>query len=265
VVAECSLDDLLWSIDGVDNLSHVLAGQSDWQAIDVQNSDVPTEASSSVYLELCESIDPSLLLREVHEPRVQDHISDVLQSIEVSFAKNSPSQNNLLGAFVIDSQLSNSNGLAVISSEPSASSDSPDTVSSSLIPNRSSYNTEDDLIIKRRIERTRLNLTCQVCEESFTSPLRYRRHIERRQCRAPSSCSECGVRFKHARDLRRHQGLDGSVASCSQLRGSNTHVERFTCTCEKTYTRKDSLQRHIKREGLPGHKCRNCQSCICTC
>ncbi|KAF1940319.1 hypothetical protein EJ02DRAFT_232090 [Clathrospora elynae] len=85
-----------------------------------------------------------------------------------------------------------------------------------------------------------------------------------------STCNACGRTFKHPKDLKRHQGQRGSTSSCPALRTQSSQLKPFACSCdERSYTQKDSLQRHMDRENVKEgglrHKCKNCQHCRCRC
>jgi len=127
---------------------------------------------------------------------------------------------------------------------------------------------EDSLDGKMKVDRHASTFSCTTCKEVFTNHLRYRQHIGRRVCTAQCFCHGCGTTFKHPKDLRRHQGSEASVTSCSKLKASSLARRHFACICGiKPYTRKDSLQRHLKK--LAGqnekHRCKLCHRNPCCC
>jgi hypothetical protein len=124
---------------------------------------------------------------------------------------------------------------------------------------------------KREINSLRpTSIICSTCKSSFRNATRYSRHMSLHNCRAVSTCTSCKQSFKHLKDLKRHQGLDGSTASCHALKGNTLPSTHFACTCgRKSYSRKDSLRRHMaclnSRESSQRHRCKACDSCRCYC
>ncbi len=129
----------------------------------------------------------------------------------------------------------------------------------STSPSGSSHLAEDTQNQKREISSAWTMFKCSSCGESFKEP-NYREHF--RRCTASSSnftCNLCGKIFKHPKSLKRHQGKPGSAPSCPVLKVRSQQTRQFECTCnEGSYTRKDSLQRHIesrnKNEGSHRHQ-----------
>ncbi|KAH7394380.1 hypothetical protein BKA66DRAFT_298954 [Pyrenochaeta sp. MPI-SDFR-AT-0127] len=161
---------------------------------------------------------------------------------------------------------------------PSASStSSPATFDSwttrSTSPPSSVQAPEDASDRKLQLPAARTNFSCQTCKGKFTSEPHYRLHVRRRNCAAASSkfvCNACGRSFKLSKDLKRHQGQRGSAPVCLALRAKSQQLKQFVCVCDKaSYTRKDSLQRHMDRENSrernEQHRCRICQHCCCRC
>lgn len=126
---------------------------------------------------------------------------------------------------------------------------------------------------KRELSSSWRTFACPTCKENFANESLYRRHTRHRDCISPpstSACNACGRVFKLSKDLRRHQGHRGSATSCPAVKGQSQQLKQFACTCEKrSYTRKDSLQRHMNcenaRENSQLHKCKICRYCRCRC
>lgn len=120
---------------------------------------------------------------------------------------------------------------------------------------------------KREISATIGIFSCSSCKNKFTNEFLYRQHVRHRKCIAPLPvfvCDACGHDFKHKKDLMRHRT---STVSCS---GSEPpHTRSFACTCNKSYPRKDSLQRHMnsqnKNSNSQSHNCKQCLRCRCIC
>jgi hypothetical protein len=115
---------------------------------------------------------------------------------------------------------------------------------------------------KRAISSERANLVCKTCTMSFPNALRFKNHVNRRSCRAPSECHQCGEPIKHPKDLKRHLGSSQAAPACPALKGPGKLAKRFACTsCSKVYLRKDSLQRHVQEK----HRCQACNKSYCAC
>jgi hypothetical protein len=126
---------------------------------------------------------------------------------------------------------------------------------------------------KMKIPSIRMTYPCLTCKESFANEALHRRHSRHNKCTAPSPtflCEACQRSFTYAKDLTRHRGKGDSPSSCPVLKTKNPSPKRFACTCDKhSYTRKDSLQRHMDkgnaRESGQRHRCKICQHFPCHC
>jgi hypothetical protein len=123
---------------------------------------------------------------------------------------------------------------------------------------------------KREISSTRSAFVCTTCNEMFSSPMRFRQHVNRRNCQALSICPHCKTTFSQPKNLTRHLGVGKATPSCPALKASGRHQKPFVCTCNNVaYTRKDSLQRHMDLENARvaqrQHKCKSCGDFRCTC
>ncbi|KAJ5065006.1 hypothetical protein J3E72DRAFT_27884 [Bipolaris maydis] len=119
---------------------------------------------------------------------------------------------------------------------------------------------------KVAIEPAGMSFTCETCTKSFTNKSRYDRHANRHSCKAPSRCEQCGQSIKHPKDLKRHLGSNSALPSCPALKKVNPQVNSFMCICSsKTYTRKDSLVRHLRTSKKGNHCCRACNKNPCGC
>ncbi|KAF2628419.1 hypothetical protein BU25DRAFT_35378 [Macroventuria anomochaeta] len=119
---------------------------------------------------------------------------------------------------------------------------------------------------KMVIESAPTSFVCKTCTKSFPTMLRYRQHVNRHSCQAPSECKQCGQSIKHAKDLKRHLGSSKASPSCPALKNASPQGKHFACICSsKTYTRKDSLIRHLRTSATGKHRCRTCGNRPCTC
>lgn len=119
---------------------------------------------------------------------------------------------------------------------------------------------------KMAIESAPTSFVCKTCTKSFPTMLRYHQHVNRRSCQAPSECKQCGQSIKHAKDLKRHLGSSKASPSCPALKNVSLQAKGFACICSsKTYTRKDSLIRHLRTSRTENHCCRACGKSPCTC
>jgi hypothetical protein len=121
---------------------------------------------------------------------------------------------------------------------------------------------------KIEIDAAQLRHVCQTCHQVFTG-LRYWKHINALSCQKLFSCQECGHKFKTAKDLRRHRGPDQTSSACLKPRRGGLQAKPFACTCNlKTYTRKDSLLRHLRKhvhDESQRHRCKACNGSPCSC
>jgi len=120
-----------------------------------------------------------------------------------------------------------------------ASSEPRSRISTS--PSSSGLGSDEAATGKREISSVYMVHSCPTCKVSFTKEAHYRQHRRHRQCTAPSSTNQCDVCqrvFTLPKDLRRHQKRSCTV---------QTVRESFACSiCERSYQRKDSLQRHVR-------------------
>ena len=91
---------------------------------------------------------------------------------------------------------------------------------------------------------------CRDCRVTFTKAS-YKVHISRRHCTAPTKTRQCDVcqqNFTLLKDLKRHQRR-----CCPTLEANSEQLEQFACDfCTRSYTRKDSLQHHIRAKHSDG-------------
>jgi hypothetical protein len=141
--------------------------------------------------------------------------------------------------------------------------------SQSASPTRSDQTSSDTPEGKIEIVATRARYVCVTCKESFTTERRYRNHVGALGCHTPFDCHDCGRKFKNAKDLRRHRGHNQAASSCPKFKTAGVRANPFACTCStKTYTRKDSLQRHLSkfaRDKPQHHRCKACNHAQCRC
>lgn len=117
---------------------------------------------------------------------------------------------------------------------------------------------------KMALPRTMTNSVCGKCKRSFPTRSYYHRHINKRSCQAPSKCKHCGQSFKLEKDLQRHLGSEKASTSCPKFENAIPFTG-FACVCRKSYTRKDSLMRHLKASSSEEHCCRVCNKSPCQC
>jgi hypothetical protein len=122
---------------------------------------------------------------------------------------------------------------------------------------------------KIEIVSTSAKISCLLCQESFQTTLRYRKHLGAFGCKTLFSCYDCGRKFKIEKDLQRHRGHNKAASSCPQRKGIGLGVKPFACTCNsKAYTRKDSLLRHLREhvnDKPQHHRCKACDHHPCRC
>jgi hypothetical protein len=87
---------------------------------------------------------------------------------------------------------------------------------------------------------------------STPSSLQYRQHLKHLSRQADLKCSHCGKRYSHQKNLERHMGDSRAALSCHVLKSGRHQAKPFVCTCHKSFSRKDSLQRHMNGENTCG-------------
>jgi hypothetical protein len=119
---------------------------------------------------------------------------------------------------------------------------------------------------KMEIATTGAKYLCPACRTSFSSDLRYRKHLGALSCQKLFNCHDCELRFKNAKDLQRHRGHTKAASSCRKRKAVGLRVKPFACTCKlKAYTRKDSLLRHLRDTDPLSHRCKACDNASCSC
>lgn len=253
------------------------------QPFGTQNSSVQSGTSDSEYLNWEDFIDLDLLATHEHEPHDAFPLEITQAAGELS-AQNSQFQfspDNLdnhvqqppLGLQYVISVADANKELESHLRSSSSLSSSESCPTSSASPTSSGPMPKDVPDGKKEISSTWATFACSTCKEAFANESRYRKHMRQRNCtvtRMKFTCKACERPFQLGKDLKRHQGLTGSATSCPALKASNRHFKQFACSCDKhSYTRKDSLQRHMNRdnarEGSQLHRCKTCQRCRCCC
>jgi hypothetical protein len=146
------------------------------------------------------------------------------------------------------------------SSLPSSGQFTPQTTSLSDLEQACSDDSEGKMVLPRTMK----NPVCGRCKKSFPTRACYRRHISERSCQASSKCKQCGKSFKLKKDLKRHLGSEKASSSCPKLENASSSTG-FACVCNKSYTRKDSLMRHVRALSTEEHRCKACNKSPCQC
>lgn len=136
----------------------------------------------------------------------------------------------------------------------------------SRTPSGDGQSSNDTIYGKRKITPVRKTHTCVDCQKVFATRALHKRHTRFDSCIPPSSnrtCDACGITFALEKDLKRHQGQEGSLPACRKIETAGQQFKPFACTCGRSFTRKDTLQRHMnnlnEREGNEQHKMRTLQ------
>ncbi|KAJ6285557.1 hypothetical protein J3E71DRAFT_373738 [Bipolaris maydis] len=267
----CSQSDLL---ERTDYLGNTIYGRNKsvnaTQPLGILDESVHHGTSGAGYSNTSGCIDPSLLTQHVHEPRYYSR-SWLDQSTKQTLAENSQSQ--LSPQQPHQAKATNAQAPTIpndmsIEAYPSPSSlpslgQLTSQVTSPQDTTQVGLNMPDG---KVAIEPAGMSFTCETCTKSFTNKSRYDRHANRHSCKAPSRCEQCGQSIKHPKDLKRHLGSNSALPSCPALKKVNPQVNSFMCICSsKTYTRKDSLVRHLRTSKKGNHCCRACNKNPCGC
>ena len=146
------------------------------------------------------------------------------------------------------------------SSLPSSGQSTPQTTSLSGVEQACSDASEGKMALPRTLNKS----VCGKCKESFPTRACYHRHISKSRCQALLKCKHCGSSFKLAKDLKRHLGSDKASTSCTKLENA-VSLTGFACSCNKSYTRKDSLTRHLRALSHGSHRCSACNKTACQC
>jgi hypothetical protein len=224
-----------------------------------------------------EYIDPCLLTKPEHESLIYSPSVIIQPALETS-AQRTQSQSSLISTFpALQRPVSTTCTKAPSETQESDLEkfrDSSFSVplysspSQSASPTRSDQNSSDTLGGKMQLIATRAKHVCRTCQESFTTERQYQNHIRALSCHTPFNCDDCGQTFKTARSLQRHRGHTKAASSCSKVKIVDTRFKPFGCTCSQAYTRKDSLQRHLRKDAGDAprqHRCRTCNHARCRC
>lgn len=251
-------DDALWGQGNVQHFAPLVNSEGDWCG---QSLNPP------------EYIDPSLLTLLEHEPRnyfpsgVSQYIEENPVQTSSQFPVDPPSEiQQILPRLPLDQ--SNQDW------ESSPAHDSPPTLTDSTTTTTSSPRSDGQIFNdppdgKMEIVAAHSNLVCSMCHQVFPSALRYRKHVSVTSCQKAFDCQDCGRKFNKAKDLRRHRGPDETTSTCLKPRSGGLKPKPFACTCQaKSYTRKDSLLRHLHEyahEQPLRHRCKGCDQYPCGC
>jgi hypothetical protein len=270
---ECSQNVRDWWTDCDDGLRGC-EGVLLSEPLGMLNDFSPIEKGCVQYDNTPKYIDPRLLARPEHEP-FNCSPSVINQSAPEALAQVTQSQP------LLNPTLPESQGISPIgyteahsdkqeldpwnfynSSFPVPPYSSPPQSAS---PTRSDQISSDTPDGKIGIVATPKRYMCQTCQRSFATERQYQNHVRASSCHTPFNCLDCGRKFGILKDLQRHRGHTKAASSCSKVKTVGT----FACTCSpKAYTRKDSLQRHLRKfagEMPQQHRCKGCNHARCRC
>jgi hypothetical protein len=273
---ECSHDVPDWWTDC--GVRQGYEGVSVFEPPGVLDDLFPIGGSSVQYDNPLMYINPCLLTRPEHEPLICS-TSVISQSAPEALVQVTQSQS------LLNSTLPESQRISTIAYTEAPSDkqelDSCNFYNSSFpvppysSPSQSASPTRNDQISsdtpheKMEIVAARKRHVCQTCQRPFTTGHQYRNHVGVLGCHSRFDCNDCGRKFKNTKDLQRHRGETGAVSSCPKAKTVGTQFKPFACTCSpKAYTRKDSLQRHLRKYAtdMPQqHRCRACNNAQCCC
>lgn len=276
---ECSESDQLWQTDYLGDAFQGYEGVDYLRPLGTLDESVSTEISSAEYFDFSEFICPSLLTAQVHEPRNCSLLGIDRFTVE-TLAENSQSQSllNILPYGVQQPspiiststststpvpQMTNGMSMEVYPSPPSLLTSDHSTTQSASPPDASqiSIDASDG---KMAIRSAPTNFVCTICTKPFSNALRLGQHVKDHN--APAKCKHCGKHFKHAKDRQRHLGSSKAAPSCPVLKAASPKNKHFACVCSsRTYTRKDTLIRHLRQAVIGTHCCRACGNRPCTC
>ncbi|KAF2108204.1 hypothetical protein BDV96DRAFT_672314 [Lophiotrema nucula] len=245
-IGGCSIGDSSWWMDQLVNSSLCLEGAAQTQSSSTLHESVSIEISSTDDTQLEQFFDFDLLAAPMDEPRslsppgISQFVNDGfgLASQPQLSQQDHEIELQYPNLFDLDAQDSRQS--------PSSASLSATSLTRSTSPSTSSHASDDAPQLGRvMIPVIAKALLCSTCNDSFSSELRYRHHIRRNACVARQSfkCHACERSFTLAKDLNRHQR---SAKSCPAA-SSQLSTGRYTCTCGKSYTRRDTLLRHFER------------------
>lgn len=230
----------------------------------------------SVHERTLDCIDPRLLARHIHEPQIMSLSRLDTFTGRISADNSQPQSFSKLPPYDAQRPLHTPTPIMRAIGQPNDTSEefypSPSSLpcSGQFTPQTTTLSDVDQACSdasdgKMILLRTTTNSVCRKCKRSFPNRSVYHLHIKDRSCQALSKCKHCSKSFKLAKDLKRHLGSDKALPSCNKLE-SSSYFTGFACTCHKSYTRKDSLMRHLKAPSLEGHRCMafNKNPCYCS-
>ena len=106
--------------------------------------------------------------------------------------------------------------------------------------------------------------SCEECSTSFSKLSHLKRHVKAQHTKYEEEydCDECGKKFNRHDNLLKHMRYTHNVKRKTLvLPGINDELENFPCSyCEKVYTQKFSLIRHIesKHSKEKNYRCTIC-------
>ncbi|XP_062571124.1 zinc finger protein 271-like isoform X1 [Saccostrea cucullata] len=102
------------------------------------------------------------------------------------------------------------------------------------------------------VHRKKVTFTCSVCKKVFDKKGKLDIHLYSHEAVQPHQCQDCGHRFKHKRDLLKHESTH-----------TNKEVPVFKCSfCRKEYSRQYDLRRHLEcvHPAVAPYRCEICHA-----
>ena len=107
------------------------------------------------------------------------------------------------------------------------------------------------------------NFKCQTCGKSFSRKENLTVHIKAiHQMSRPHKCPDCDQSFTEAGIMRKHrESVHLNIRYPCTWTPPSGHFEEFTFSCNETFSRLDSLKRHIRQCHTRQHKY-ECMICL---
>jgi transposase-like protein len=240
---ECSQDARDWWMAYDDELQGC-EGVTISEPLGILDDLPPTRDSFVQYDNPLKYIDPRLLAIPEHESLSCSPV--IIQHVPEALAEVTRSQ-SLLHTILPEIQHTSPAVYTKAPSDRQELNHANFSFSQSASPTRSDQTSSDTPEGKMEIVATRARYVCRTCQESFTTDRQYRNHVKLLSCDTSFKCHDCGRSFKAARSLQRHRGTTEAASCCPKVKTIGIQSKPFGCKRSgKAYTRKDSLQRHLR-------------------